>query len=99
MALSGARLREVGTTNRTHPGDYRRALGPDTGLLVKAHTSNYRIVGFTASVELSELVAIARPAGVPVLEDLGSGALIDLSSYGLPREPVVRERVAAEIGR
>ena len=95
MALSGARLREVGTTNRTHPDDYRRAIGPDTGLLVKAHTSNYRIVGFTASVELSELVAIGRAAAVPVLEDLGSGALVDLATYGLPREPLVRERVAA----
>jgi L-seryl-tRNA(Ser) seleniumtransferase len=95
MALSGARLREVGTTNRTHPDDYRRAVGTETGLLVKAHTSNYRIVGFTASVELAELVAIGRAAAVPVLEDLGSGALIDLAVHGLPREPVVRERIAA----
>jgi L-seryl-tRNA(Ser) seleniumtransferase len=95
MALSGARLREVGTTNRTHADDYVRAIGADTGLLVKAHTSNYRIVGFTASVELAELVAIGHAAGVPVLEDLGSGALVDLSAYGLPPEPVVRDRVAA----
>jgi L-seryl-tRNA(Ser) seleniumtransferase len=95
MALSGARLREVGTTNRTHADDYRRAVGPDTGLLVKAHTSNYRIVGFTTAVELRELVAIGGAAGVPVLEDLGSGALVDLSAYGLPREPIVRERLAA----
>jgi L-seryl-tRNA(Ser) seleniumtransferase len=95
MALSGARLREVGTTNRTHPDDYRRAVGAQTGLLVKAHTSNYRIVGFTASVDLAELVAIGRAAGVPVLEDLGSGALVDLAVHGLPPEPVVRERIAA----
>ena len=95
MALGGARLREVGTTNRTHGDDYRRAIGPDTGLLVKAHTSNYRIVGFTASVDLAELAAIGRAAGVPVLEDLGSGALVDLSQFGLPREPLVRERIAA----
>src|SRR5262249_23607596 len=95
MALSGARLREVGTTNRTHPDDYARAIGADTGLLVKAHTSNYRIVGFTASVELAALVAIGRAAAVPVLEDLGSGALVDLSAYGLPPEPVVRDRIAA----
>jgi L-seryl-tRNA(Ser) seleniumtransferase len=95
MALGGARLREVGTTNRTHPDDYRHAVGAETGLLVKAHTSNYRIVGFTASVELAELVAIGRAAAVPVLEDLGSGALVDLAVHGLPREPVVRERIAA----
>ncbi len=95
MALGGARLREVGTTNRTHADDYRHAVGPETGLLVKAHTSNYRIVGFTTAVLLGELVAIGRAAGVPVLEDLGSGALTDLSVHGLPREPLVRERVAA----
>ena len=95
MAKSGARLREVGTTNRTHADDYRRALGPSTALLLKVHTSNYRVVGFTAAVELAELVAIGREAGVPVMEDLGSGALVELAEYGLPREPVVRERVAA----
>src|SRR5881275_735417 len=95
MAKSGARLREVGTTNRTHADDYRRALGPSTALLLKVHTSNYRVVGFTAAVELGELVAIGREAGVPVMEDLGSGALVELAEYGLPREPVVRERVAA----
>src|SRR5213078_1182989 len=74
MAKSGARLREVGTTNRTHADDYRRALGPSTALLLKVHTSNYRVVGFTAAVELGELVAIGREAGVPVMEDLGSGS-------------------------
>jgi len=95
MAKSGARLREVGTTNRTHADDYRRALGPATALLLKVHTSNYRVVGFTAAVDLPELVAIGREAGVPVVEDLGSGALVDLSALGLPREPVVRERIAA----
>src|SRR5262245_1470307 len=95
MAIGGARLREVGTTNRTHADDYRGAVGGETGLIVKAHTSNYRIVGFTASVALAELAGIARAAGVPLLEDLGSGALVDLAEYGLPREPLVRERVAA----
>jgi L-seryl-tRNA(Ser) seleniumtransferase len=95
MTISGARLREVGTTNRTHAGDYQKAIGPDTGLVVKVHTSNYRIVGFTSEVALPELVAIARTAGVPVLDDLGSGALVDLARYGLPGEPVVRDRIAA----
>jgi L-seryl-tRNA(Ser) seleniumtransferase len=95
MAKSGARLREVGTTNRTHAEDYRRALGPATVLLLKVHTSNYRVVGFTAAVDLPALVAIGREAGVPVMEDLGSGALADLSAYGLPAEPVVRDRIAA----
>ena len=95
MAVSGARLREVGTTNRTHADDYRKAIGPETGLLVKVHTSNYRIVGFTADVDLRDLVAIGRARGVPVLDDLGSGALVDLAALGLPSEPVVRDRVAA----
>jgi L-seryl-tRNA(Ser) seleniumtransferase len=94
MAKSGAILREVGTTNRTHPSDYERAIGPETALLLKVHTSNYRVVGFHAEVSLAELVAIARARGVPVMEDLGSGALVDLSEYGLPKEPVVAERVA-----
>ena len=94
MAVSGARLIEVGTTNRTHADDFRRAIGPETSLLVKVHTSNYRIVGFSAEVELADLVAIGREHGVPVLDDLGSGALIDLTTLGLPAEPVVRDRVA-----
>ncbi|MGH7855884.1 MAG: L-seryl-tRNA(Sec) selenium transferase, partial [Candidatus Binatia bacterium] len=95
MAKSGARLREVGTTNRTHAKDYREAIGPETAALLKVHTSNYRIVGFTSEVSLEELVAIAREHGLSVIEDLGSGALVDLSAFGLPKEPVVRERIAA----
>ena len=94
VAKSGAVLREVGTTNRTHPGDYERAIGPNTGLLLKVHTSNYRIVGFSSDVGLGDLVAIGRSRGVPVMEDLGSGALVDLSQYGLPKEPLVSERVS-----
>jgi L-seryl-tRNA(Ser) seleniumtransferase len=93
LAKSGAVLREVGTTNRTHASDYEHAVCPQTGLLLKVHPSNYRIDGFTADVALDALVAIAHRHGLPVVEDLGSGALIDLTEYGLPREPVVAERV------
>jgi len=94
MARSGTVLKEVGTTNRTHPADYEQAITERTGLLLKVHTSNYKIVGFVADVALPDLVAIGRTHHIPVMEDLGSGALIDLSLYGLPKEPVVAERVA-----
>ena len=94
MEKSGAILKEVGTTNRTHPGDFERAIGPQTGLLLKVHTSNYKIVGFSSEVTLGELVAIGNQHHVPVMEDLGSGALVDLGRYGLPKEPVVAERIA-----
>ena len=94
LAKSGARLREVGTTNRTHLRDYERALGAQTALLLKVHPSNYRIAGFTAAVGLEALIELGGRRGVPVMEDLGSGALIDLTHYALPREPVVGERVA-----
>jgi L-seryl-tRNA(Ser) seleniumtransferase len=93
LAKSGAVLREVGTTNRTHAADYARAIHERTGLLLKVHPSNYRIAGFTAEVPLATLVELGRRHGLPVMEDLGSGALADLRSYGLPHEPVVRERV------
>ena len=95
MARSGAMLREVGTTNRTHPADYDQAINERTGLLLKVHPSNYRIDGFTSSVSLGELVEIGGRHGVPVMEDLGSGALVDLGRYGLPKEPVVSESIAA----
>jgi L-seryl-tRNA(Ser) seleniumtransferase len=93
LGKSGALLREVGTTNRTHARDYERAIGERTGLLLKVHPSNYRIAGFTAAVDLGALVDLGARRGVPVMEDLGSGALVDLTSYGLPPEPVVAERV------
>jgi L-seryl-tRNA(Ser) seleniumtransferase len=95
MAKSGAVLREVGTTNRTHLADYEGAIHERTGLLLKVHTSNYRIVGFTSDVQLTELTALGRKHAIPVMEDLGSGALIDLSRYGLPKEPVVSERISS----
>ncbi len=84
MAASRARLREVGTTNRTHLRDYRDAIGPDTGLLLKVHRSNFRIEGFTAEVELGGLAALAREHGLPLVEDRGSGSFIDLGPEGIP---------------
>ena len=95
MAKSNAILKEVGSTNRTHAEDYQRAINEKTALLLKVHTSNYKVVGFTAEVDLAQLVAIGREHNIPVMEDLGSGALIDLSRYGLPKEPIVAERIGA----
>ncbi len=97
MQRSGARLREVGTTNRTHLRDYVQAIGPDTALLLKVHTSNYRVVGFTAGVSSRELSQLGRERGLPVMEDLGSGSLLDLSSHGFPDEPTVPHVVAAGV--
>ncbi len=95
MLQSGCRMVEVGTTNRTHLRDYRSAISADTALLLRVHTSNYRITGFTKEVGLDELVALGKEHSIPVVDDLGSGALIDLSKYGLPKEPLVQESVAA----
>lgn len=91
MARSGCRLREVGTTNRTHLHDFAQAIGPDTGLVLKVHTSNFVIEGFSASVPEAELAGLCRSRGLPFVVDLGSGALVDLSRYGLPHEPTVTE--------
>lgn len=92
---SGCVLREVGTTNRTHLKDFTSAVTQQTALFLKAHTSNYLVVGFTAEVGLKELVEAGRNAGIPVVEDLGSGSLVDLSAWGLPKEPLVRESLEA----
>jgi L-seryl-tRNA(Ser) seleniumtransferase len=95
MAKSGGILKEVGTTNRTHLRDYENAIGPNTGLLLKVHTSNYSVVGFTAEVALRDLVELGAANGLPVMEDLGSGTFIDFSKYGLLKEPTVQESVIA----
>lgn len=96
MAQSGAVIKEVGTTNRTHLRDYESAVTSETGLLLKVHSSNFSIVGFTAAVTLNELVALGGKYHLPVMEDLGSGTLIDFSKYGLgQREPTIRESVSA----
>lgn len=94
MEQAGCHLVEVGTTNRTHPKDYRNAITENTAFLMKVHSSNYQICGFTSSVSEEELSELGREMNVPVVTDLGSGALIDLSQYGLPKEPTVQEKVA-----
>ena len=95
MKAAGCKLVEVGTTNRTHARDFESALTPRSGLIVKVHASNYAITGFTAAVDETELARIAHAGGVPFAVDLGSGALLDLSAYGLPREPLPQEAIAA----
>ena len=95
MSRSGAVLREVGTTNRTHVRDYEAAVNEATGLLLKVHQSNYSIVGFTSSVSVSELTDLGQRLGLPVMEDLGSGPLIDFSRHGITREPTVMDSVSA----
>jgi len=97
MTQAGCRLREVGTTNRTHLKDYREALNSDTALLMKVHTSNYQVQGFTKAVSEAELVALGNEYNLPVISDLGSGSLIDLTQYGLPPEPMPQQMIAAGV--
>lgn len=97
MRQAGCTLHEVGTTNRTHAKDYRTAVNENTALLMKVHTSNYHIEGFTHTVEEAELAEIGRELNVPVVADLGSGSLVDLSHYGLPKEPMPQEMIAAGV--
>jgi L-seryl-tRNA(Ser) seleniumtransferase len=94
MRQGGATLVEVGTTNRTHPRDYRAAISPDTALLLKVHTSNFAIVGFTAEVTVAQLGEIGREAAIPVMVDAGSGCLVDLTPYGIPGEPTIGQYLA-----
>jgi L-seryl-tRNA(Ser) seleniumtransferase len=95
MTRAGCRMREVGTTNRTHLRDYEAVMGPRTAMLLKVHTSNYVVEGFTASVDEAALAGLGRAHGVPLMVDLGSGALIDLARYGLPHEPTPMELLKA----
>src|SRR5947209_6480819 len=95
LARSGARLREVGTTNRTRAADYDRAVGPETALLLRVHQSNFRVVGFTEQPKLADLVRVSRAHGLPLVDDLGSGALFASSSLLLGDEPTARESLEA----
>ncbi|HFV9294765.1 TPA: L-seryl-tRNA(Sec) selenium transferase [Serratia fonticola] len=97
MRQAGCQLVEVGTTNRTHLKDYRAACNEQTGLLMKVHTSNYSIQGFTAAVDESELAVLGHEHGIPVATDLGSGSLIDMAQYGLPAEPMPQRLIAAGV--
>jgi len=97
LACSGARLHEVGTTNKTRIQDYERAIGPDTAMLLRVHPSNFRIRGFTDRPGLDELAALAHEAGLPFVEDAGSGCLEDLRPYGIPDEPVVHDSLEAGV--
>ena len=95
MRESGAKLVEVGTTNKTHLRDYKNAITPDTALLLHVHQSNYRIIGFTRQVPIEELVPLGKEHGIPVVDDLGSGALLDYTQYGIAPEPMVQASIKA----
>ena len=97
MKQSGAKLVEVGTTNKSRLSDYEKALEQSAGLVMRAHRSNFKIVGFTEEPELKEIVDVAHKADIPVLDDLGSGALLDTSKYGLAREPTIQESLTASV--
>jgi L-seryl-tRNA(Ser) seleniumtransferase len=97
MEKSGAHLKEAGTTNRTRLADYERAIGPETGLILKVHTSNFRIMGFTEEADLLSLVDLGKKHGLSVMDDLGSGCLIELERFGLEREPTVRDTLATGV--
>lgn len=97
MSRSGASLVEVGATNRTHLNDYSEAISEETGLLLKVHCSNYKIIGFTSEVSNEDLVALGKQKKIPVMEDLGSGCLVDLSRFGLTKEPTVQETVGSGV--
>lgn len=97
MEACGAELKEVGTTNKTHLSDYERAIQPDTKALMKVHTSNYRIVGFTETPTLSDLVTLGHSHGLPVIEDLGSGCLVNLETFGIHDEPSVQDSLKAGV--
>ena len=97
MRLSGALLKEVGTTNRTHLKDYQRAVSENTALLLKVHTSNFSVVGFTAEVSIEQLVTCGRDAGIPVMADVGSGSLLDLTRYGIVGETPLQEYIKAGV--
>jgi L-seryl-tRNA(Ser) seleniumtransferase len=93
MECSGAKLREVGTTNKTRPSDYENAINENTGALLKVHPSNFEVVGFTSTVSTKDMVAIGQKHGIPVIDDVGSGALIDFTRFGLMNEPVVQDSI------
>ena len=95
LRQSGAQLVEVGTTNRTHLSDFRQAISPETALLMRVHASNFKQIGFTAEVSLADMVALAHSVELPVVDDLGSGTLLDTARYGLPAEPTVQDSVVA----
>lgn len=97
MKRSGALLREVGTTNRTYLNDYQKSISSQTALLLKVHTSNFRVMGFTSDVSLQDLVQLGRQHQLPVMNDLGSGCFVDLTQYGLEKEPTVQEAIKTDV--